>query len=70
MFVVAVHIPVAGLYSSALLKNVPFPLSPPAASTWPLGSSAMMKSSRPVVMLAVAVHAPVDGFLLVTESAP
>ena len=33
----AVHIPLAGSYSSALLRSPP--LYPPATSTWPLGSN-------------------------------
>jgi ACS family D-galactonate transporter-like MFS transporter len=54
------NVPVAGLYSSALF-TAPFPLEPPAASTCLFGSSAMMKSSRPVVVLPVKLHVPVEG---------
>src|SRR5690349_2635490 len=51
---VAVHLPAAGLYSSALLPE------PPTTSTWPLASSVAVCSSRGVVMLPVLVHVPED----------
>ncbi len=51
---VAVHLPVAGLYSSA-----PGPvLEPPARSTWPFWSSVAVWVTRGVVMLPVFVHVP------------
>src|SRR5437773_12428704 len=59
MVPVAVQLPVAGLYNSALDKA---PLSkPPAASTFPLESTVKANDSRPVVMLPVAVQVPVVG---------
>ena len=35
----AAHVPMAGSYSSALLRPLPLPSSPPATSTLPLGSN-------------------------------
>src|SRR5436190_1554657 len=60
MLPVAVHIPVAGSYSSAL-ANWPWWFSPPATNTCPFGSNVAVCSKRGVVMLPVAVHTPVAG---------
>ena|SRR5438477_11323621 len=59
MLPVAVQVPVAGSYNSALDK-APL-LKPPAASTFPLESNVSANDSRPVVILPVAVHVPVAG---------
>src|SRR5437773_713629 len=59
MLPVAVQVPVAGLYNSALDK-APL-LKPPAASTFPFESSVRTNDSRPVVLLPVAVQLPVTG---------
>src|SRR6266550_1814719 len=56
---VAVHVPLAGSYSSALLKTRP--LFPPATSTLPLGRSVAVCWARAVPRLPVAVHVPVAG---------
>ena len=56
---VAVHVPVVGLYNSAL-DSEPL-LKPPAASTSPLASNINANDSRPVAMLPVFVQAPVVG---------
>src|SRR6516164_2855605 len=64
MLPVGFHVPVAGLYSSALENAVQPKLmqpSPPATSTWPLFSSVAVKSSRAVVMLPVGLNVPVAG---------
>ena len=54
---VAVHVPVAGSYSSALLKK-PGLLAPPATSTLPLGSSVAVCRARAVMSLPVSFHWP------------
>src|SRR5207249_10757112 len=58
---VAVHVPLAGSYSSALLKTPSQSLNPPATSTLPLGSSVAVCRSRAVPRLPVAVHVPLAG---------
>ena len=55
MLPVAVHVPVAGSYSSAEARAV-VPLRPPTASTLPSSSATAAKSDRGVVMLPVAAH--------------
>src|SRR5437879_5483724 len=58
MLPVAVHIPVAESYSSALVKNVS-PSRPPATSTCPFGSNVAVCTPRFLVMAPVAVHPPI-----------
>src|SRR6185369_15076391 len=50
------ELPVAGLYSSAVVALVP-----PAISTWPLFSRVALRPTRGVVMLPVGVNVPVAG---------
>jgi hypothetical protein len=57
MLPVTVHVPVAGLYSSALLRKPVVP-SPPATSTWPFGSSVAVWSVRAVFKLPVFAQVP------------
>src|SRR6516165_11138603 len=47
---VAENVRVAGLYSSALAREPPVTVWPPAISTWPFFSSVAVKCSRGVVM--------------------
>src|SRR5947208_1697550 len=61
MLPVALHIPVAGSYSSALAKMPTSNSKPPATSTCPLGSNVAVWLKRGVVMLRGAVHTPVAG---------
>src|SRR4029077_9127213 len=66
MEAVGVHVPLAGLYSSALeysdwLQQKPPSLRPPATSTSPSGSSVSVCGSPPPVFDPVCVHAPVAG---------
>ena len=61
MLPVAVHVPVAGSYSSALAKGCSQSSMPPATSTCPFGSNVAVCESRAVAMLPVAVHVPVAG---------
>jgi hypothetical protein len=56
---VAVKVPVAGLYSSALARSEV--LVPPATRTIPFCNSVAVWYTRAVVMLPVAVNVPVDG---------
>src|SRR5437762_1237616 len=58
MLPVAVHTPVAGLYSSALAA-LPWP-KPPATSTCPFASNVAVCQKRTLAML-VAVHTPLPG---------
>jgi hypothetical protein len=51
---------VGPLYSSALLKMVK-PLTPPAASTFPLGSKIAVCTARGSFRLPVSVHIPLAG---------
>src|SRR5215469_5764737 len=60
MLPVVVHVPTAGSYNSALLKEV-VPLSPPATSTLPDGSCVAVCSSRAMARPPVAVQLPVAG---------
>ena len=56
---VALHVPLAGSYSSALLRPLPLPSGvPPATSTLPLGSNVAVWKKRAVLRLPVAVHVP------------
>ena len=55
-----VKVPVAGLYSSALAKVLPW-VVPPAISTLPLLSSVAVWHSRAVFRLPVGVKVPVAG---------
>jgi hypothetical protein len=59
MLPVAVHFPVAGLYSSALARYVD-PADPPATRTWPFRRSVAeaSPSERTVVMLPVVTQVP------------
>src|ERR1035437_4600422 len=59
MLPVTVHVPVAGLYSSALASGVAeAPSRPPATSTWPFGSSVAVWSVRAVFKLPVFAQVP------------
>src|ERR1017187_2505919 len=58
MLPVAVQLPVAGLYSSAVY---PANDEPPATSTWSFCSKVALWPKRRVVMLPVAVQLPVAG---------
>ena len=59
---VALQVPVAGSYSSALASWPPLdPPSPPATSTLPLGSKVAVATLRAVVIDPVALHVPVAG---------
>ena len=58
---VGVHFPVAGSYSSALLRAVGTSLeklNPPATSTWPEAKSVAVWSRRPVSSEPTAIHRP------------
>jgi len=57
MLPVGVHLPVAGLNSSALL-SAPLLLEPPLTSTCPFPSTIAVWASRGAVMLPVFVHVP------------
>src|ERR1039458_2559085 len=57
MLPVTFHLPVLGLYSSALLRKPVVP-SPPATSTWPFGSSVALWPARSVFRLPVTVQVP------------
>src|SRR5438128_1026644 len=57
MLPVAVQVPVAGLYSSALLNAVPY-AAPPADSTFPLASSVAVWPNRATFMLPVLSNPP------------
>ena len=61
MLPVAVHILVAGSYSSALATLPLMLLLPPATSTCPFGSNIAVANTRPVPRLSVSVHIPVAG---------
>jgi hypothetical protein len=61
---VELNVPVEGLYSSALERQVggeDKELSPPTIRTSPLGSSAAAWYMRPVLMLPVELNVPVEG---------
>src|SRR5260221_13081699 len=58
---VVVQVPVAGLYSSALVRKLLL-LSPAATSTCPVASSAAAGPGLAVGVLLVSPHAPVGGF--------
>src|SRR5216684_5568592 len=53
MLPVGVQVPVAGLYSSALVRVGVPPKAPPATSTSPFGSSVAVSFVRAVIMLAI-----------------
>ena len=55
----ALHVPLAGSYSSALVRKTPF--YPPATSTLPLGSNVAVCCRRAVLRLPVALHVPLAG---------
>jgi len=56
---VAVHIPVAGSYSSALAKTVnPSLPTPPATNTCPFNSNVAVWEKRAVPRSPVALHLP------------
>src|SRR5207244_1442801 len=57
---VTLHAPVAGSYSSALLR-LPALLAPPATRTCPLGNSVDVWSKRATLRLPVTLHVPVAG---------
>jgi hypothetical protein len=57
MLPVAVHLPLAGLNSSALLR-APLLLEPPITSTCPFASRIAVWPSRGVVILPVFTHVP------------
>ena len=57
---VAAHVPLAGLYNSALETELP-EFWPPKANTSPLGSKIVVKAARGEPMEPVAVHVPVAG---------
>src|SRR6202158_4335144 len=57
MLPVTVHLPVLGLYSSALLRKPVVP-SPPANSTWPFGSRVALWPARSAFRLPVTVQVP------------
>src|SRR5438874_1279570 len=61
MLPVAVHVPVAGSYSSALLKERKGVVKATSTSIWPLGSSVAVGPLREVRWLPVAAHVPVAG---------
>ena len=61
MLPVAVNVPVAGSYSSALARVAAAVSPPPVMSTFPLGSNVAVWSYLAVVMLPVAVNVPVAG---------
>src|SRR5262249_4194195 len=60
---VAVQVPVAGLYSSALASGVQQPggLEPPTTRTSPLGSRVALCPTRAMVIEPVTLHVPVLG---------
>ncbi len=58
---VALHVPVAGSYTSALLRMPPGIPNPPATSTLPLGSNVAVCNLRRVLRLPVALQIPVAG---------
>ena len=60
MLPVAVKVPVAGSYSSAVARSLTGP-TPPAISTFPVGSSVAVWPLRVVVMLPVGAKVPVEG---------
>src|SRR5260370_42270322 len=74
MLRVGVHVPVAGLYSSALEKigHEPFTQvpSPPDTSTSPWGSSVAGWNMRAAVMLPVAAPGPAAGLQSSAPLAP
>src|SRR4029077_14255336 len=55
---VALPVPLAGSYSSALLGGPP---SPPATSTLPLGSNVAVCLARRMLRVPVALHVPLAG---------
>ena len=57
----AVQVPLAGSYSSALAKAVPLLSRPPATSTLPFGSNVAVCNKRAVLRLPVAVQVPLAG---------
>src|ERR1035438_970779 len=57
MLPVKVHLPVVGLYNSALVSPAA-ELSPPATSTWPLGSRVAPWPARAMFMVPVFAHVP------------
>ena len=59
--VVHAHVPVAGLYSSAVLTAVSMTSIPPAANTFPLGNRTAAKPPRGLFIAPVVVHCPVAG---------
>jgi hypothetical protein len=58
---VAVQVPSAGLYSSALAEGSPLLSSPAATSTKPLGSNVAVCNTRAVLRLSVVLHIPLEG---------
>src|SRR5579859_6336592 len=66
MEAVVVHVPVAGLYSSAVAYGPPPlvkppSLNPPVTRTWPLGSRVAVCCSRGACIEPVTDHVPVAG---------
>ena len=61
MLPVAVNVPAAGSYSSALASIAAAVARPPAMSTFPLGNNVAVCPYLPAVMLPVAVNVPVAG---------
>ena len=57
----AVHVPLAGSYSSALLRPLPLLPTPAATSTLPLGSNVAVCDRRAVVRLPVSLQLPLAG---------
>jgi hypothetical protein len=64
MLAVAVHVPVPGSYSSALVRKIeydPPPWYPPVMSTNPLGSKVVAQNALAAVMRPVDENFPVAG---------
>src|ERR1700722_19107415 len=61
MLAVVVQVPVEGLYSSALVSQLPLGSWPPATRTGPSPSRGAEAASRPLFMLPVVVQVPVEG---------
>ena len=61
---VAVHVPVAGSYSSALRDSTEALLIPPATSTSPFGSNVAVCMPRAVWRLLVGFHLPATGIVM------
>ena len=58
MLPITVHVPVVGLYNSALARAAPEGSWPPATSTLPLGSSVAVCAARAVFKLPVVAQVP------------